>query len=172
MNLEQFKADILPLRQTLFFVALKFVQNKEDAEDIVQEVLLKLWTIRSQFNKISNKEGYAVRITQNICIDRQRIKKDTVEVEDCFLELNQNTPYKKTETDNAVDIIRKIIDSLPGLQKQIITMRDVDGYELEEIATITGTQVSAVTMNLSRARKKVRDLFKQINEYKAKYESE
>ncbi|MCC8144971.1 MAG: sigma-70 family RNA polymerase sigma factor [Bacteroidales bacterium] len=170
MDLERFQSDIVSLRQILFFTALKYMEDEEEAEDIVQETLLRLWTMRDQLDAISNTGSYSVQITKNICIDRIRAQKETVDARDHHFETNTQTPYGRVETENAIDIVKKIIESLPGLQKQIITMRDIEGYELQEIANITGTQISAVTVNLSRARKRVRDLFKQINEYKMKYE--
>jgi RNA polymerase sigma-70 factor (ECF subfamily) len=63
-------------------------------------------------------------------------------------------------------IVKKIIDGLPELQKCIIRLRDIEGYELLEIAEIMGTQVSAVSMNLSRARKKVREQLFRVMNYK------
>ena len=166
MDLEQFKSSIAPLRQKLYFTALKLMQDEDDAEDIVQETFLRLWTIRDQLSKVSRIDSYVIKMAKNICIDRLRVNNEEIKTDDFYLISHNETPYLKTEIKDTVDIIRKIIDQLPGLQKQIIIMRDIEGYELHEIATIMDTQTSAVTVNLSRARKRVRDLFQQINEYK------
>ncbi|GHT26780.1 hypothetical protein AGMMS4957_22200 [Bacteroidia bacterium] len=65
-------------------------------------------------------------------------------------------------------LVKQIIEHLPELQRQIIRMRDVEGYELQEIADITATQITAVTVNLSRARKKVRETYLKIMNYENK----
>ena len=76
---------------------------------------------------------------------------------------SESNPYEQTELRNTAEIIRKIIDGLPVLQREIIRMKDIEEYEVEEIAAITGTKSEAVRMNLSRARKKVRDEFLKWN---------
>ena len=170
MQLKQFKSDIVPLRQQLYFLALKWMQNEADAEDVVQETLLRLWNMREQLDTIANPAAFAMQITKNNCIDRLRAKKETVEIVDFLGEATNETPYSHTETNDKMEIVRQIIARLPELQRVVITMRDIEGYELQEIAEITGTQTASVTMNLSRARKKVREEFININNYKGKTE--
>jgi RNA polymerase sigma-70 factor (ECF subfamily) len=166
MQIEQFKTDIIPLRQTLFLAALKCLHQEEDAEDVVQETLLRLWNIREQLGAVSNPAAFAMQTTKNICIDRLRAYKEKTEADDFYLGAVNETPHSEMEKKDAVSIVKDIIGHLPDLQKIIIQMRDVEGYELQEIADITGTQVGAVTVNLSRARKKVREQFIKIMNYK------
>jgi RNA polymerase sigma-70 factor (ECF subfamily) len=167
MQIERFKSDIIPLRQTLFLAALKYLQQEEDAEDVVQETLLRMWNIREQLGTIANPAAFAMQTTKNICFDRLRAYKEKTEVDDFYLGAETETPHSKMEKKDAVLLVKEIIGHLPELQKIIIQMRDVEGYELQEIADITGTQVSAVTVNLSRARKKVREQFVKIMNYKS-----
>lgn len=165
MELKQFKTDIIPLKEKLLNYSLKALGNMDDAEDVVQETFLKLWSIRKQLDSYSNIGGLAMQITKNSCIDKLRNRKSTVEPDDFYVGTGAYTPHSQLEIKDSTDLIRRIIDSLPELQKQIILMRDVEGYELDEIAAITGTQTSAVTMNLSRARKRVREKFMLITNY-------
>ena len=165
MFLERFKTDILPLRPRLLALAMKMTGNAEDAEDVAQEVLLRLWTVREQLNGMENPAGFAMQTVRHICIDRLRSHRLTVDVDDALPSADELTPYAETERRDAVRLVRTIIDRLPGLQKMIICLRDIEGYELDEIAGITGTQTSAVTANLSRARKKVREQFQQMSNY-------
>jgi len=157
MQIERFKTDIIPLRQTLFYTALKWLQNEADAEDAVQETLLRLWKIRDQLDTVVNLKAFSSQTAKNICIDRLRAAKEHTEAIDSYLGTDNETPYSKAERNDMIAIVKKIIEHLPELQRTIIQLRDVEGYELQEIADITGTQVGAVTVNLSRARKKVRE---------------
>ncbi|MDL2257436.1 RNA polymerase sigma factor [Bacteroidales bacterium OttesenSCG-928-I14] len=166
MQLEQFKTDIIPLRSMLYFSALKIVENEDEAEDIVQEVMLRLWSMRGQLTSVQNTKGFTVTMTKNICIDRVRMRKQTVDINEYSLNNEGENPYSSLENQDSVNIVRSIIDRLPELQKIIIRMRDIEGYELKEIAEITGTTISAVTVNLSRARKRVREEYIGINKYK------
>ena len=167
MEINWFKSAIVSLRQNLYLYALKITGNEEEAEDVVQETFLKLWKHRKQLSIMKNPEGFAMQTCKNTCIDYLRSKKIRVDADDFHLEAENYTPYTYSEQKNAADLIRRIIEHLPGLQKEIIILRDIEDYELEEIAKITGTEVSAVRMNLSRARKKVRDVFVRMD--KAKY---
>jgi len=162
MQIEQFKTDIIPLRQRLFYTALKWLQNEADAEDAVQETLLRLWKIRDQLDAVVNLGAFASQTTKNICIDRLRTAKEHTEPIDFYPGADSETPYSKAERNDMIAIVKRIIEHLPELQRTIIQLRDVEGYELQEIADITGTQVGAVTVNLSRARKKVRETLIRI----------
>ena len=170
MEINWFKSEIVSLRQKLYLYALKMMGTEEEAEDIVQETFLKLWNHRKHLMTLKNPGGFTMQTCKNTCIDKLRQRKDRAEADDFHLNAENYTPYTYSEQKNAADLIRQIIENLPGLQKTIIKMRDIEDYELEEIASITGTQISAVTANLSRARKKVRDEFIRINNYKLKTE--
>lgn len=163
MELEKFKSDVVPLRNKLQNVAKNMLANEVDAEDAVQETFLRLWNQRSQLSNHPNVAGFAMQTLKNICIDRLRAERHNVSLDGISIAGNSITPYTFTEQQDSVLIIRNIIDSLPETQRQIITLRDVDGYELGEIAAIIGSEESTVRVNLSRARKAVRDKFLSMN---------
>ena len=162
MNAENFKRTVLPLRNKLLHVAHNLLMDTSDAEDAVQETYLRLWQVRDQLAKHPNVSGFAMQTLKNLCIDKIRVRKEYVSLEyvNCPDELK--SPNLQIEQRDNTNIIRKIIATLPELQQRIMLMKDVEGYELKEIAEIIGAEVSAVTMNLSRARKKVRELFLRI----------
>ena len=163
MELEKFKSDVVPLRNKLQNVAKNMLANEVDAEDAVQETFLRLWNQRSQLSNHPNVGGFAMQTLKNICIDKLRAERHNVSLDGISIAGNSITPYTFTEQQDSVLIIRNIIDSLPETQRQIITLRDVDGYELGEIAAIIGSEESTVRVNLSRARKAVRDKFLSMN---------
>ena len=163
MELEKFKSDVVPLRNKLQNVAKNMLANEVDAEDAVQETFLRLWNQRSQLVNHPNVGGFAMQTLKNICVDKLRAERHNVSLDGISIAGNSITPYTFTEQQDSVLIIRNIIDSLPETQRQIITLRDVDGYELGEIAAILGSEESTVRVNLSRARKAVRDKFLSMN---------
>jgi RNA polymerase sigma-70 factor (ECF subfamily) len=165
-EINYFKERIVSLRQKLYLTAWKYLQQKEDAEDTVQEALLRLWQNRNMLDRVNNPAAYAMQTTVNICIDRLRMKHETVETDENNLGADLETPYSGFEQDDAIALVEKIIARLPPLQQTVIKMKDVEGYDLQEIAEITGTQVSAVTVNLSRARKKVKEAFLKVNNFR------
>lgn len=164
MSQELFRASVLPMRDYLFATARKILAEEEDAEDAVQEVLLKLWYIRESLTTYDNVEAFVSTVTKNHCLDKLKVKRRTEGMTDhVMLMQSGSTPYELAERRDTHEIIKRIIDSLPPLQREIIRMKDMEEYEVEEIAEITGTKAEAVRMNLSRARKKVREEFVKWN---------
>ncbi|MDP4276252.1 MAG: sigma-70 family RNA polymerase sigma factor [Bacteroidota bacterium] len=163
MKPEQFKAEVLPLRDKLFFIARRMLEEEQDAEDAVQETFLKLWNMRDTLDRYESVAALATTVTKNLCIDKLRTRDRQVSVDD---ELNRragtDNPYLQLERKNTEDVLKAIIERLPALQQAIIKMKDVEEYELDEIASITGTSVEAVRVNLSRARKRVRETYIQL----------
>ena len=158
MNPERFKAEVLPIREKLFRIAWKMLEEEQDAEDATQEVFLKLWHIRDSLDRYDSIIAFATTVTKNICIDRLRIRERQDSLDDMFYEkAGSDNPYLQLERKNTESILRAIIEKLPPLQQAILKMKDIEDYEVDQIAEITGTQIEAIRMNLSRARKKVRE---------------
>lgn len=163
MELNQFKITILPLRDKLVGYAQKLTENHSDSEDVVQEVMLKLWNIREQLHEYRSIEALAVKITHNLCMDVWRKKRTKVLSIDRVTVPHQSTmtPERLLEEKDEMRLMYRIVDSLPPLQQTILRMRDIEEYETAEIAEITGCSAEAIRSNLSRARRKVRDIYLQ-----------
>lgn len=160
MSPERFKAEVLPVREKLFHIARNILEEEQDAEDIVQEVLLKLWHLRDSLDKYDSITAFATTITKNSCVDLLRTRNRHQSLNEPFNEqISIDNPYLKLERENTEEILKEIIRTLPPLQQLIITMKDIEAYEVDEIAEITGVQPEAIRVNLSRARKKVREIY-------------
>ncbi len=160
MELKEFKITVLPLRAKLMGYARKLTDEPEDAEDAVQEVLLKLWNKRLELEQYRSIEAFAMTLTHNICIDMWRCKRnDTLSLDIVQAASPTGTPERLLEIKDEIRLMHEIIDSLPNLQRTIMRMKDIEGYETDEIAEITGCGPEAIRSNLSRARKKVRDVY-------------
>ena len=160
MDQEQFIQTVVPLRKRLMLYSRSFLENPEDAEDIVQEVMMKLWNMRSELDKYNSIPALAIQVTKNLCLNRIKVlKRKTESLEQLSSESDMTSPYKQLEHKDDVIHLMKIIDRLPNLQQTVLRMKHIDGFEIDEIADITGSTLEAVRMNLSRARKKVKDLF-------------
>jgi RNA polymerase sigma-70 factor (ECF subfamily) len=164
MEIEKFKITVIPLREKLLNISLKLLDERADAEDVVQEAFLKLWHIRDTLDAYQSIEALAVMMTKNLALDKLKMQKPTVDESAIHLQdTGTKTPAELMELQDAVECIRRLIEQLPSLQQTIIRMKDVEEYELGEIAEITGTQPEAVRVNLSRARKKIREQFTTLN---------
>jgi len=160
MNAERFKAEVLPTRDKLFRTARRMLEDEADAEDALQEVFLKLWQMRENLDRYDSLEAFATTMTKNLCVDmiRKRGREGPIE-DELYRRAGPDDPYLRLERKSNDELIRMIIDRLPTLQQTVLKMKDIEEYELEEIAQITGTTNEAVRVNLSRARKKVREEF-------------
>ena len=118
-------------------------------------MMIRLWNLRDDLDKYDTV-ALAMTITKNQCIDKIRSRGKTVSIEpDLYRRASPDNPYLRLERKNTEEVLKVIIEDLPALQKAIITMKDIEGYELAEIAEITGSSPEAIRVNLSRARKKV-----------------
>ncbi|MDD3080062.1 MAG: sigma-70 family RNA polymerase sigma factor [Paludibacter sp.] len=156
MDSSRFNVYILSLSDKLFRLAKSILQSDDAAQDAVQELNLKLWEKRDKLDVVDNVPAFAMRSMRNLCLDTLRQHRETGEIQNDveFTELN---PYQQTETNDMALRVRQMIDKLPELQRTIIRMRDVEGVEISEIAYITNLTANAVTVNLSRARQKIRE---------------
>ena len=173
MELKQFKIAVLPLRDKLLNYARKLTDDHSDAEDAVQEVMLKLWNLRLKLDEYHSIEALAMTMTHHTCMDIWRGKHtDNLSLDSVQAASPSATPERLLEEKDEFRLMREIIDSLPSLQRTIIQMKDVQEYETDEIAEITGCNPEAIRSNLSRARKKVRDIYLQtIQERKRRNEA-
>lgn len=160
-----FKQLLLPLYPRLHRVALRLLGNVEDAEDMVQEVYLKLWSKRDTLPDVKDVEAYCVTLTKNMCIDRLRLAEvEEVDVEAIALPIAAADDVAgEMERRDAVEHVKEIVATLPENQQKVITLRDVEDRSFEEIEQMTGlTAINARTL-LSRARKAIRERFKSYN---------
>lgn len=173
MELKQFKITVLPLRAKLLNYARKLTDEQEDAEDAVQEVLLKLWNKRLELEQYRSIEAFAMTLTHNLCMDMWRSKRnENLPLDVVQVAAPTGTPERLLEIKDEIRLMHEIIESLPPLQRTIMQMKDIEEYESDEIAEITGCGAEAIRSNLSRARKKVREIYLQtIQERKRRTES-
>ena len=159
-----FKQLLLPLYPRLQRVALRMLGNVEDAEDMVQEVYMKLWSKREELPDVQNMEAYCVALTKNMCIDRLRLAEvDRVDVDDVPLSLAAADDVASLlERQDAVEQVKLIIETLPEKQQQVVTLRDIRDCTFEEIEEQTRLTAVNVRALLSRARKTIRERFKRV----------
>lgn len=156
MDSNQFNHQVIPLSDKFFRLAKSILCNGELAQDAVQDLIVKLWEKRDNLDEVENLHGFTMRAMRNLCLDKIRQNKDESELQ-TDIENSELNPYQQIEQKDLVSRIKLLINDLPELQRTIIRMRDVEGLELCEIAFITSLTENAVSVNLSRARQKIRE---------------
>jgi RNA polymerase sigma-70 factor (ECF subfamily) len=168
MDAAEFKAKVIPLSGKLFHFARLLLKDHAEAEDSVQEIFLKLWKMRNELAEYTNLEAFAMRVTRNWCLDRLKAKKPLyIESYALGYELHSEAenPLRILESTDQMTTIRKHMQTLPEQQQTVIQLRDIEGYEFEEIAAIMGMNVNAVRVTLSRARNNIREHLIKIGNY-------
>ena len=154
MTIKNFTQQIMPIKDRLYRFALRMVDNAVEAEDVVQEVLIKLWHKRAELPSINNVEAWSIRLTRNLSVDKLRAKRDKTENLDQqynVVSTNQN-PAQLFETKDTLQRIHELIQQLPENQKLVVQLRDVEELSYKEIAEILGMPMNQVKVNLFRGR--------------------
>lgn len=172
MDVQAFKQRILPVQGRLFRLAKLFLRNREEAEDALQEVLLRLWTNRQELDTYHSVEALAVRMTKNLCLDKLKAHNNRKVADDTDLsdvKAEGVSPYRQVELADSAELMRRLMDELPDQQKLILHLRDVEEYSFEEIEQATGLSVNNIRVILSRARQRLRESYVKANDYEAGY---
>ena len=159
MDLNEYKIKVLPMQDKLLGFSKRLLGEPEEARDTVQEVFLKLWNLREKLGQYRNLEAFAMTVTRNHCLDKIKARR-TVRLEEKHynsIDFNSDpSPGELLERKDAAGYVKEIIQALPENQRSVIHLRDVEGYENEEIAKIMDMDVNNIRVILSRTRKKVR----------------
>ena len=162
-----FRNDILPLKDKLFRLALCITRNREEAEDIVQDTMLRVWNRREEWNVWETGEGFCLTICRNLAIDRsQKMDARHVELTPEVTELpDMAAPDKLMERDERLGLLHRLIAELPEKQRTILQLRDVEGKSYKEIAEILQLTEEVVKVNLFRARQRIKLKYNEIDTY-------
>lgn len=167
MKKVSFQNDVLPLKNQLFRLALRITLSREEAEDIVQDTMIKVWDKRYEWSNIDSIEAYSLRICRNLSLDRLK-KRDNQN--DSLEEEQLDTVHTSTPQDRLIDqdrlrVVKEIVDSLPEKQRSCMQLRDFEGKQYKEIADILGITEEQVKVNIFRARQAVKQRFQKIEQY-------
>lgn len=155
MTKTEFEYRARHIRTRLVSVAVSLLKDEMEAEDIVQEVLLKMWFLGNRLDRYNSFEALALIMTRRLTLNNLR-SKITHEQLDDHKDIEDITTSEDTEL---TQFVIKAFDTLPDVEQAVMKLKHIEGMEIEEIASLTGSQTGAVRTALSRARKKMRDLF-------------
>ena len=168
MNNISFRNDVLPLKNILYRLALRITLNSAEAEDIVQDTLIKVWNKRDEWNKIESIEAFSLTICRNLALDRnKRMDNRNDSLDETNIEKADllSNPYEDATHKDKMDLVRKLVDRLPEKQRSCMQLRDFEGKPYKEIAEILGVTEEQVKINIFRARQSVKEKFQKFDNY-------
>jgi RNA polymerase sigma factor (sigma-70 family) len=144
-------------RDKLYRLALRLLNSSDEASDVAQEVWTRLWQKRDEIPKMNNAVSFAFTMTRNLCLDVLKSSRMRNERLDAQHENTLAEPQLDgVEMNEKLVLIHRAINSLPEQQKIVIQLRDVEGYELTEIAQTLNLTTNNTKVILCRARQNVR----------------
>ena len=164
MDASEFKRTFLPLSRRMYWAAWRLTENKEEAEDLVQDVFLRLWMQRDTLPEVQNAEAYCVKLIQRRFLDLRRSHHSEASLpQDISLLPSGEDLHREAELRDHAEQARRLIDALPENQRQVIILRDIEDKPYDDIAQETGLTQVNVRALISRARRTIREKFGNLS---------
>ncbi len=169
MNNISFRNDILPLKNVLFRLALRITLNREDAEDVVQDTLVKVWNKRDDWHEIDSIEAFCMTVCRNLSLDKvKKASRSTGSWEQTGTEAADRTgadPYDRIVQRDRFDTVRRLMNALPEKQRTCMQLRDFEGKSYKDIAAVMNITEEQVKVSIFRARQTIKQKYVEIDKY-------
>ena len=163
-----FRDDVLPLKNRLHRLAPRIIPNPGEAEDIVQETMIKVWNHRGELSTPSSAEAYSITICRNMALDALARKEGSnVSLDESPYDTldTSETPFQTLTREDSRKWVHKLFQQLPEKQRTIMQLRDIEGKPYKEIAQELQISEEQVKVTLFRARQRIRQQFEKIDRY-------
>lgn len=148
----------------LFRIAFRVLGNEQEAEDVIQEIFMKMWLMKDKLDEYNDKEALAVTMTRNYSIDLLRKRKrisETLKDSEIPVSDHSASPFEILSNRETMSVLNSIINNLPDPAREIVVMREINGLSYEEISAITSTNINSLRVTISRARQIIREKYTQ-----------
>ena len=152
----------------MYAVALRMCGNREDAQDCLQEAMLRVYRAIGGFKGQSSFSTWVYRITMNTCLDELRRKKNRQNTSlDNLLDMGwspadeSNAPEKQAMRSELRRNLNRAIQELPEEMRSAVVLRDIQGFSYDEIARMLEINVGTIKSRISRGREKLREKLKE-----------
>lgn len=162
MTEKRFNDEILPLHADMFRVAVAILGNRDEAQDVVQDIMVKIWANRQNLGKVGSFKAYCYSMVRNEFVTRISGRAVTEPVEALAGCGSASTPHDLIESRESLHYMQKAIDGLPPAQSEVMKLSAYAGLSNSDIAEATGQSEANVRVMLSRGRKKLKSLFSKI----------
>lgn len=175
-DIQAFEQLIENYQTKVFNIALRIIGNYDDANDLAQEVFLRVYKSIKSFKGESSFSTWIYKITKNVCLDeiRKRRNKNVISLDEEIklnsgevtrqVESSDDTPDVALEKSEMKDLINKAISELSDEHRVVIVLRDIQGFSYEEIAKIIDCPEGTVKSRINRARKALKKILKSKRE--------
>ena len=148
-------------------MALRITFDTAEAEDIVQETLIRVWDKRNEWSQLNSIEAYCLPICRHLSLDRSE-KKEAQHIvldESLHSRPDTSTPYDSLTAREGLGLLQKLLKELPQAQQDIVQLREIEGKSYKEIAAILNLSEEQVKVYLFRARQRIKPKYTEIQGY-------
>ncbi|RJQ84638.1 MAG: RNA polymerase sigma factor [Desulfobacteraceae bacterium] len=168
-----FESLLRPHFAYLYRISYRFAGNRADAEDLVQELLIKLYARRKELSKVSNLRPWLVRVLYRLFLDSERKQKCSplrlvkgghqANGEDPLDQIpgSEPDPEQHTQRRNLAQHIEQALNQLGKDQRAVLTLHDIEGYRLGELETLLEVPLGTLKSRLHRARASLREILEK-----------
>ena len=154
------RTDILPHSDRLFRMALNILMDATEAEDVVQDTMLRAWERRAEWESIENVQAWLTQICKNLALDRKKKMSRTES-------MNAQTTARLTtsptgDTEGQLALLHQLIAELPPPLDDLVRLRDIEGFTYREIAEQLSLTEDQVRVYLHRARGRIRQRYEAL----------
>lgn len=163
-----FLSDILPLKDKLFRLALRITLDRAEAEDVVQDTLIRVWNRKEEWANIQSPEAFSITICRNLALDRcAAARNSNITLDESQEHRTEASPPPDIAMDRQerINLVKQQMNTLPEVQRTIMELRDMEGKSYQEIANILNITEPQVKVYLHRARQKIRTQVEKIERY-------
>lgn len=165
-----FKNDVLPLKNEIYRLALRITLNHAEAEDVVQETLIKVWNRRESWSQIESMEAFCLTVCRNLALDKmKKVDNQSQSIDDEGYDTpdysRSANPEENTVHQDRIALLRKLMNSLPEKQRSMMVLRETEGKSYKEIAQILAVSEEQVKVNIFRARQIIKQKFIETENY-------
>ena len=168
MKIIDFRHELLPLKDKMFRLALRITLNRAEAEDVTQDILLRVWEQRESLGELRSLEAYVLTAVRNLALDRvAKTDNANVSLDDVQTDAIDSAPRpdEDMEQQESLKRVREIMSGLPEAQRTALQLREIEGHSYRETADIMNVSEANVKVLIFRARQAVKNQIDKIENY-------
>ena len=163
-----FRRDLLPLKDRIYRTGLRITLNAQEAEDLTQDTLIRVWERRGELADVASIEAFCITVCRNLALDRvarRDYRNDSIEATQADAPDTARDPEERLLHEERLSHVHRIFNALPEPQRTVMQLRDIEGLSYAEAAQAMGVTEDTFKVTLHRARKAVRAQYEKLESY-------
>ena len=163
-----FRRDLLPLKDKIYRLGLRITLNAQEAEDLTQDTLIKVWNKRDEWCEVQNAEAYCLTVCRHLALDVMARKEHanlSLEAENADAFEPSYSPDEQLEHDDRLQRVHRLFNALPEAQRTALQLADIENKTMREAAQIMQVTEENFKVILHRARKAIKAQYEKIENY-------